>query len=608
MDSTEAAGLTDYARNPFRLSGLPVDASARQIRRRIEELKAADELGADDPRQPGLLASRGSTRETLEALRLLSDPVARLRFEFGWLWPIPGGGLGGTTLDEAQAMWTVMVDGAPEVRAIALHNLAIAGHLSVSEDPHTLRALPSWADSYRRWNEATREEAGWQWLGRRVAAINDPRLTGEHVAAIRDDLAASLVKHHIGTAMAAAGTDTGLLADHVTVMTGTGFSAGTITTAVTAAVAPQVSALRSVLAESQKVKGTPRELRAYAQRLVTEATGTNLGVLRALLPPDHPTASGLIDQLALSIRACTVANANHADTDTAEEYGESVQWLDDALRLPIGPHARTTILEDLATILANQVACIHLEHLAEARRDRGTALARFHELASQVAAPMDRLRSLDHPDMRSIEDNVDFSKVNILMEALFHGGSHADVLRELRTLHSTTRDAPTRRIADKVLTDPRFTSPPAPPSSPSPSAPSPTGDPLDVAGRIIDHRQASCGMCSRPTTRSKIIVLSRRSKGKKEFRAIPFPLCEKDLHKDLSLSGYRSLTRLALLAFTLGVIALPAEWIELPVFWTITAASAIVVAVTIPRRLRRAALYGSPHLLKLTRDGWALRV
>lgn len=117
-----------YQRNAFRLSGLPVDASARQVRRRADEVEAAVRLDAEltvgDAWLPPAEVAVDDVRAALHRLR---DPVRRIVDELFWLWP----GLGGDTLADAALIWADAVEADPPVpvtRAIARHNRAVVGH------------------------------------------------------------------------------------------------------------------------------------------------------------------------------------------------------------------------------------------------------------------------------------------------------------------------------------------------------------------------------------------------------------------------------------------------------------------------------------------------
>src|SRR5688572_27031454 len=82
-----------YRNNAFRITGLPVDASTRDIKRRIDDLRAAEEMGggADEHSHAFALDPIPSLEDIREAARRLQDPERRLIEEFFWFWPMEWG-------------------------------------------------------------------------------------------------------------------------------------------------------------------------------------------------------------------------------------------------------------------------------------------------------------------------------------------------------------------------------------------------------------------------------------------------------------------------------------------------------------------------------------
>src|SRR5436853_287036 len=85
-----ALGSHPYERNAFRVTGLPVTASARDISRFAERIELQQRLRATS--QPiGHPAFRSQEPPTIddlgEALRRLREPEQRLIDEFFWFWP-----------------------------------------------------------------------------------------------------------------------------------------------------------------------------------------------------------------------------------------------------------------------------------------------------------------------------------------------------------------------------------------------------------------------------------------------------------------------------------------------------------------------------------------
>src|SRR5437870_1635747 len=92
--STECKALLDAAtkdlfrRNAFRITGLPVDATPRDVAKHVEKLKVFAELGQDAQPNAALPLRPPPTVEDIrQAIQNLKDPEKRLIDEFFWFWP-----------------------------------------------------------------------------------------------------------------------------------------------------------------------------------------------------------------------------------------------------------------------------------------------------------------------------------------------------------------------------------------------------------------------------------------------------------------------------------------------------------------------------------------
>src|SRR5271166_320040 len=92
----EVAQLDLYRRNPFRITGLVVNASAKAISKHADRLKMMAELGQGQGANPAAFAldPPPSVDQIREAMQRLKDPEARVIDEFFWFWPESYGGEG----------------------------------------------------------------------------------------------------------------------------------------------------------------------------------------------------------------------------------------------------------------------------------------------------------------------------------------------------------------------------------------------------------------------------------------------------------------------------------------------------------------------------------
>ena len=203
-----------YERNPFRMLGLSVLASPRDVAKRVDELKLAEEFGAGAPEW-----SFGPTQAlTVEQIRTaaqeLKEPVARFVQEFFWFWPenFPEDSTGDVALAHLERGETVHVveywqGAAMQGHLVGLHNMAVFYHRSALElelqaAPPEEELIQIWFKALRFWEKIAGVEAFWTCLRTRVKKLADARLTDEFVTQMRATLPEALAKICAGLAIA----------------------------------------------------------------------------------------------------------------------------------------------------------------------------------------------------------------------------------------------------------------------------------------------------------------------------------------------------------------------------------------------------------------------
>ena len=185
-----------YLRNAFRISGLPVDASTGDLRRRAQQVRAVQALGGAPATAGPLPPSPAPDLDVvLQALSRLRDPLTRLVDEFFWFWPDPEGdpGLDALTagrVDDAESRWHRIESRSP----YALHNLAVVNHVLAIDDElaqpqrKLVGAPRRWREAYRYWIDAWRGDEHWAVFGERVRRAGHPGLGDRVVSALRERL------------------------------------------------------------------------------------------------------------------------------------------------------------------------------------------------------------------------------------------------------------------------------------------------------------------------------------------------------------------------------------------------------------------------------------
>ena len=195
-----------YRENPFRKTGLSVLAGAREVARRIDQLKLAAELGTGIDRWSFAPEESLTVDQIREVAQVLKEPSVRLVHELFWFWPekYPEDSpddpavnfLGqGETL-RAIEHWETL---AKEDRPSALHNLAVYYHqqaleMEREETPDEQDLAQLWMQAIRSWDRIRSEEATWVRLRARVAGLADARLTVEFVGQMRATISDALAK------------------------------------------------------------------------------------------------------------------------------------------------------------------------------------------------------------------------------------------------------------------------------------------------------------------------------------------------------------------------------------------------------------------------------
>lgn len=206
-----------YRNNAFRIVGLPVDASTRDIKRRIDDLKAAEEINdaTDEHKHAFALEPAPSLEMIRESAQRLQDPERRIIDEFFWFWPTQWGGgkqdaaLVALSLGDKDTAFTIWSDSMPDDHAaaslVAKHNLAVMYHLVATDSEQyslefdlSQKQLDTITEYWRRslqwWHELENNDAFWSLVTERIRLLDDPRLTTGFARKLRATLPEAINK------------------------------------------------------------------------------------------------------------------------------------------------------------------------------------------------------------------------------------------------------------------------------------------------------------------------------------------------------------------------------------------------------------------------------
>ena len=212
-----------YAHNAFRITGLPVDASTRDIKRRVDDLKAAAEMGDDDDEHTHAFALKPPPEvdHIREAAQRLHEPERRIIEELFWFWPQePGQGASDRALaalkngdkDVAFKLWSAASQhDEPSERSAAKHNLAVMYQMVALDSEllalkgefsadQTATISKYWTTCLKWWEELADDESFWSTVTDRIRTLDDHRLTTGFARRIRGALPSAL--QHINAMLA----------------------------------------------------------------------------------------------------------------------------------------------------------------------------------------------------------------------------------------------------------------------------------------------------------------------------------------------------------------------------------------------------------------------
>jgi hypothetical protein len=273
-----------YRNNAFRVTGLPTDASPRQIRRHQEELRnpyyvpPATERGLPLPPSDDVDAQRA-------AFEVLRDPLARLVHELFWLRP-------------DQASW--------HEHAVFAHSRALEATTRDGRvaDPGT---WDDWRVGLRLMAQAFTAEETWDWVRRRAAEIDDPRLSVAALRALRERLPEHVIGVSVGLAVRAVGVAPLRAEPHLAVLRGAGFDLRQVREVARAAVEPFAARVRDAC---ETARGSDPAAGLSAARELLDGTAAALTTMTTVLGVGDDLARACRDEVAQSVNNRVIAYVN----------------------------------------------------------------------------------------------------------------------------------------------------------------------------------------------------------------------------------------------------------------------------------------------------------
>lgn len=355
-----------YRANAFRITGLPVDATARDIARRRERLQAREKLGIAVAQVNGVfrLEPPPDAHAIQEAEHRLRDPERRLVEEFFWFWPMEGGSsrqdealaaLQQGDIGTAAAHW--MRQESQRDGGVPTHNLAVLAHLAALDLEHLAQNRPLtdrerqrrdtyWEDAFGRWKALLNQEAFWSRLTTRIRELDDPSLTTGISRRIHSTLPLALLAINAQLALnAAEQQDSSEAQRHLRLMRTGGFETPAVDQALREAADPLRERIQTICKTAEAdANADPVHADQVTRRLVDQ-THPLLSALDTLLPAGHTLRDASHDEVALCALTCQVSFGNKT-----ENWTVSLELLEMALPVAVSESARERLKENIRIV------------------------------------------------------------------------------------------------------------------------------------------------------------------------------------------------------------------------------------------------------------------
>jgi len=192
---SQSATLEGLKQNPFRIFGLRVDLTSKELTEAIKDLSIQMELGAELTHAFALGSVDASV--LAQANQRLRDPVQRLCDECFWFWPMDMGQQD-VALDliangdkaGAKEAWREFL-GHPEWGPIASHNIAIVDLFESFDDSMGLERFGSSAKDFLGCSVCVDR------IRARLRSIDDPRLPRNSAPAILEELRRAMAANQV---------------------------------------------------------------------------------------------------------------------------------------------------------------------------------------------------------------------------------------------------------------------------------------------------------------------------------------------------------------------------------------------------------------------------
>jgi len=324
-----------YHINAFRISGLNVNASTREISNQVQKNQMLEKYGGklDNHKSPFPIEPPPDIDKLRQALHRLRDPETRIIDEFFWFWPHSIDSevkdhaleaLSRTDIKTAESLW-INYEATLTESNVSRHNLAVLSHLlalDIELNGNSLAKEESakrdkyWKNTFKRWTLLIEHEGFWSRLTARVRQMDDPRLTTGFVKRMRESLPYSILQINAFLALKAAEAgDISEAARQIDLMNNSGFGKEVVSYALKHVANPLRTRIKVICKSYADENHTePKSELAACWRLL-EQTKEILNSIDILLPDDNTIKEGAHDEVVLTIIPMAISYSNKAKDD-----------------------------------------------------------------------------------------------------------------------------------------------------------------------------------------------------------------------------------------------------------------------------------------------------
>jgi len=362
-----------YFHNAFRITGLPIDASTRDIKRRVDDLKAAAEMGDDEDEHIYAFALKPPPEvdDIREAAQRLHEPERRIIEELFWFWPQePGQGasdraLGALKIGDKDAAFKLWSDASQRHELsesiTAKHNLAVMYQMVALDSEilalkgefsaeQTATISKNWATSLKWWAELADDETFWSLVADRIRNLDDHRLTTGFARRMRSAFPTAL--QHINARLALQFAEKAKFDHakrHIAHMRQVNHDSDEVDRVIGDILKPLETRVNEAVEKAlARSKRDARDGANIAKELL-EVTKQPFAIIRSLLDEEHAIRFYLFELVYDACATCLIAYGNKT-----EDWSTCVALLKMTEPLAVTDEARAKIRTNIAQAEENQ--------------------------------------------------------------------------------------------------------------------------------------------------------------------------------------------------------------------------------------------------------------